>query len=232
MPRHRAPDGVDVYHQVLPADFAARLAGLYTEATRSRPAAAIFDHVLAEAHRRGWTLGALAQPLGITRERVRQRTKRNDGAAWCTALGMNLDELIPAPPRLPVPPPPLLRRPDTELSGGMRAWLNDMYQRARKVRGGTPLDHPDRIISETLSAVLADLKYRCRVPASRLADAMGCEEGTVWMRLSRHGYRTLAPSQQPYRRMVARRLARPDPSPGERYEAWVRDQETRQVLGQ
>jgi hypothetical protein len=157
MPRHRAPDGVDVYHQVLPADFAARLAGLYTEATR---------------------------------------------------------------------------RPDTELSGGMRAWLNDMYQRARKVRGGTPLDHPDRIISETLSAVLADLKYRCRVPASRLADAMGCEEGTVWMRLSRHGYRTLAPSQQPYRRMVARRLARPDPSPGERYEAWVRDQETRQVLGQ
>jgi len=211
------PDEVSPYGQHVPDDFADLLIELYLKGRR-KGQLDLLDCVLTEANRKGWTLTALAEPLDLTRERIRQRVARSTG-------GFASHELpsIPEPPRRPLPPPPRPRP-----SEGMAAWLQDMYATARTVNGATQLDDPRRGVGEAFSAVLADLIDRVGYSGADVARAADIKTQTMWFRLRRHGYRHNAPSQQPYRRMVIPRLAGKvvvePPPPGERYRQWVEQQ--------
>jgi len=221
MPWKPVPGQIRIVNQRIPTDFADLLVGLYvTGRLRKDPNYALLNATLAEANRKGWTSTSLAEPLGVTRERVRQRV---------TATGTNplpVDDLpdIPDPPRFAEPPPGPVQ-PD--ITDGMAAWLRHMSDTARTVNGITPLDDPARGVSEAYTAVLADL-YDRGVPARRLADAVGVTKGAIVFRLRRHGYRHSAPSQPVYRRILGgfprRQPATDALSPGERYEQWLKQQ--------
>jgi hypothetical protein len=211
------PDEVNVHSQHVPDDFADLLIELYLKGRRTGQLD-LLDCVLTEANRKGWTLTALAEPLGLTRERIRQRVARS-------TAGFGPHELpaIPDPPRRPPPPPPRPRP-----SEGMADWLRDMYATARTVNGATRLDDPRRGVGEAFSAVLADLIDRVGYSGADVARAANIKTQTMWFRLRRHGYRHNAPSQKPYRRMVipviARKVMVDPPPPGERYQAWLQEQ--------
>jgi hypothetical protein len=218
--RHKAPADVEIFNQHLPDDFAELLGRLYVEGQRHRIHNDYFNCVLAVAHDAGWTLVALAEPLGVTRERIRQRIR--DASTV-------IDPGLPPLPSIPDPPrrvPPL---PKPEVSAGMAAWLRDMYRIAVTVNGATPLSDPRRGVSLALSAVIADLIDRCGVPGADVARALGVKPATVWFRLRRHGYRHSAPSQPSYRGECVwqHKVTADSRSPGERYEAWLREKRVR-----
>lgn len=218
------PGGVEVVHQHVSDTFANTLVSLYLKGQRrDRPGHALFMATLSAAHRKGWTLTALAEPLCLSRERVRQRLRDYDPPDEPPA---GLPE-IPEPPRrplLPSPPrdPRLTRK--QPISDGMAAWLRDMYRTAKLMRGSIRLDDPRRGVSEAFTAVLADLQDQ-GVSAGTIAKAIGCRPQTIYFRLRRHGYRHNAPSQLPYRRLVTPNVAkskrRTELAPGERYESWL-----------
>lgn len=211
------PGTVKVEGQHVPDDFAGVLVDLYLNGrTKTKPGYALLNQVLADAHRDGWTLIALAEPLCLTRERVRQRIAAADDTTPPEELPP-----IPDPPRWAEPE----RRVVPDISDGMVAWLRHMSDIARTVNGCTPLDSPSRGVSECFTAVLADL-YDRGVYASRLGQAAGVTRGAIHFRLRRHGYRRNAPSQPSYRRMMGgfpRRAVEVAP-PGVRYQRWLEQQ--------
>lgn len=95
------------------------------------------------------------------------------------------------------------RRKLDDPTGEVREHLREWYAIARTVRGWTPLDHPARRISLALTELLADF-YDDGVSCWNLDDLMGAARGTTRARLARHGYRTLPPSQKPYRSLHVR----------------------------
>jgi hypothetical protein len=73
--------------------------------------------------------------------------------------------------------------------------LRELHKTARTVRGSTPLDHPSRKASETLSALLAHLHANGWSGPS-LDAALGARPGVARHRMARHGYLKIAPSEE------------------------------------
>lgn len=174
-------------NQVLPDDFAATLRQMYASIRGVREpsdANSRFDALLKTARDAGWSLTALAAPLGITREAVRRRIGR----------ATRVDELmlVPVPPRRAVQePPPLVESP--KLPAAEIVDLRRMQAIARTVNGGTPVDSPLRRVSEQYSARLA-AHVHSGFSVYYLARAIGVGTGAIFLRLARHGYRTPPPS--------------------------------------
>lgn len=87
------------------------------------------------------------------------------------------------------------RRRATTLEPEAVEVLRELYAEARTVRGNTPLDHPSRRASETLSELLADLWEQYDVSWATLDAAMGARPGATRARIARHGYKHISPSQ-------------------------------------
>lgn len=87
---------------------------------------------------------------------------------------------------------------DPEISPVMKQKLQALYAVARRCRGTTPLDAPERRASEKLSALLAQL-HRSGLSWSALDRAMGAVIGTSSDRAARHGHREPSPRHKPYR---------------------------------
>lgn len=141
------------------------------------------DSLLLAARTNGWTLTALAAPLGCTREWVRQRVLRAEPA-------VGLPD-IPPPPRKVNPMPKPQRR--LELKPELVEELREMHAIARTVNGGMSADHPARRVSEQLTAQLAAYVEQ-GVTAYYLAQVLGANPNTIKFRLARHGYRKPPPS--------------------------------------
>jgi DNA-binding NtrC family response regulator len=149
--------------------------------------AAGLDNLLAAAVRRGWQQVALADAVHLTKERIRQRARQGDP----DAAGI---PSFPGPPlRLVRPLPQRVVKPT--LTDGQIADLRAMAEVARRVNGRTPLDHPDRKVSERLSALLNEHVQRDGMSMNYLARVLGITQPAVRHRLSRHGYRPPSPSQ-------------------------------------
>lgn len=167
----------------LPAPAARRLLALYAVADDPAMSAHCDSYMLALKDA-GWTLQAIAAPLNITRERVRQRIAE---------AARDLDLIVPAPPAKP------WRRPVRRyhLWPAEQREAVALYEIARTVNGGTAEDDPARAASQRLSELFAELICR-GVTAPAIAEAVGCSVVTVNMRLARHGYRKTPPSVAAY----------------------------------
>lgn len=178
------PGTVITGHQVVPAGFAAYLRGVARVVSRSD-----MNDLLAAAVAAGWTLMALGDVLGVSRETIRQRVARGD-ASRCPA------GRVPDPPRWPVYPPP---PPRVEVPEADAVRLRALHAQSRMVNGSTPVDHPGRAASVELAALLAVLwDGGGGYSLNAMARAYGVTHAAVALRLSRFGYRAPVPSQTPY----------------------------------
>lgn len=154
--------------------------------------------VLAAAGRKaGWPVRALAEPTGVSAERLRQIIR--DRAAG---------KPLPRSPKFPKYSPPRAKkeRPKkiqrSHLTEEERAELEELAILARQNTGSRPLNSPYRRASERFSALI--IKYHKRgVIWGEMAEATGHKISGLRMRAARHGYGSGAPpSIAPYRRMV------------------------------
>jgi hypothetical protein len=172
-------------NQQLPAEFAANLHALAAEVRSGgrggkTEASARLNAVLMMARLQGWTLQALADAIGVTREAIRQRADRGRARADIPT--------VPMPPRrpTPMPQPPknnrLLIRPE------VAERLREMHAIARTVNGGTAADDPRRTVSVQFTEWLSKLVEQ-GVTVYRIAEELGVTHFAVRARLARHGYR-------------------------------------------
>jgi hypothetical protein len=168
----------------LPSSFAATLRAMYT-ANDTR-----LNATLLAARNAGWTLQAMADQLGMTREAVRLRTTK------ATRPLAALPE-IPSPPAYTMPELKPAKPPQPQPTDETRAQLVALQEIAKTVNGGTPVGHPARLASVELSALLANEVNR-GVPLPVLATMLGVTYGAIRTRLARHGYKPNPPSQRSY----------------------------------
>jgi len=165
------------------------------------------DRILSRARDFGWSLKALGEALGVSRERARQRVndfaqraeepsttvyatsprliKRNARHAAKTRERTKVNGFKMNDPVLQVPASTLneLARL-SELATANRTW--------------TPLDAPERAAVEPYKAMLIDLIENHGVSTTALERLLGYRYRTVYAWLARHGYGTLPPSQHAY----------------------------------
>lgn len=170
----------------LPTAARVRLVALYAACTPMRSVHDLdLNNYIATLRHVGWTLQSIATPLNITRERVRQRA----------ALGaVDFDLVVPRPPRQPEPK----RKVWPRLSAEAIAEIQALMPLAVRVRGNTPIGHPNRVASECLSEIFAEARIR-GVRIREIAEAAGLTGYAVRARLARHGYIANPPSQPNYR---------------------------------
>lgn len=173
---------VDVAHQVVPDGFAETLRSL--RRTRDRRLAM----TLRLAAQEGWTYVALAQPLGITRERVRQLANGATGHANGVDIPPPPYRPDPEPKPAPPPPPPALGKDEV-------GHLRRMWKKVKTVNGATPVDHPLRELSQQFTGELAAAHDR-GVSVYMLAKQLGVSHGAIRFRLGRHGHLPLPPSMR------------------------------------
>jgi hypothetical protein len=164
-------------NQRVPEEFADILRHLYA----SNPDR--LDSLLLAANMNGWTLSALAVPLGLGRERVRQRVAKAEPA-------VNLPEVPPVPRRDNQMPNPKRR---LELKQELIDELLEMQAVARTVNGAMHPENPARRVSEQFSAQIAAYVDQ-GVTVYYLAQVLGVHHNAIFTRLARHGYRDPAPS--------------------------------------
>lgn len=148
------------------------------------------DWYMWQLHEAGFSLRSLGAAVGLTRQRIQQRLAR--------AGPVDSTQALPDLPPPPEPPPAAVptSRPAIPVETGRQ--LETLQELAKKLRGGMGPQHPSRVASEELSALLAELSdqgfwYR------ELATALGVTRQAVRSRLARHGYKTLPPSQKSFR---------------------------------
>lgn len=172
--------GIQKLNQKLPSDFAALLLRFAAEESRER-----VDSLLANAKTNGWSLVALAEPFGCSREWIRLRVQRSRPMAALPA--------VPLPPSHPTPMPAPVRR--LRLRDEQIAELREMAEVAARVNGATEPSHPSRRVSENLAAQLASYVAQ-GLAANYLAGVLGVTPNAINFRLARHGYRSMPPSQK------------------------------------
>ena len=133
----------------------------------------------------GYTLESLAAPLGLTRERVRQRI------AVATPVDGVPHVEPPPPPEViePVPPPPPIITDDVAKE------LIELHEVATRLRGSVPADHPYRVAAEALARKFNEL-HAAGATYREIGEAVGVSAGGVRSRLQHYGYRVLPPSQR------------------------------------
>lgn len=122
----------------------------------------------------GWTLSAIADASGISRERVRQVvTDASPRAAG---------RPVPTPPLRPAPQPPKeYAKPDP----AKLARLLDLKPLARKVTGSSK---NNRQAGEDYTKLIADVHLNDQVPLYRLAKYLDVTAGALRSRLVRYEY--------------------------------------------
>jgi hypothetical protein len=190
--------------------------GTVEELRRLRGTPQLYGPLLA-LREAGWTLAALAAPLGVTREAVRN---------WLLAAEA-LD-----PPRQPAaapPPSPAQRqaaagraaaaearaRRDTEARAAVDRYLPRLRQLqddAAALRGPSASSPRLAAASAEYTALLNDA-VTAGAPVALLADALGIRQATVYSRLRRAGYRKPAPSEHAPQ-WAARTPHQPHPAAG------------------
>lgn len=121
----------------------------------------------------GWTLQAISEATGITRERVRQIAS----VTQATLSGWQ----VPTPPLYPEKPKPVYIEPSAETL----ARLRELKPLASKVRGTSPAFRAE---GEEYSRLL-DYAHKVEgVTIYRLAKRLGITPASIRFRLARYGY--------------------------------------------
>lgn len=189
----------------LPSEVTDALASAYTayskavvERSPDRPAVATHLANLAAAGRKaGWSVRALADPCGITPERLRQIIKEHaDGQKVTSVTFPKFSRARKADDK------PRTKR--SHLSEADAAELKALAPQAKMNTGSRPLTSPVRKASEKFSRLI--IKHHKRgVVWREIAEATDGQHTVsgLRMRAARHGYgKGAPPSIQPYRRVA------------------------------
>ena len=154
--------------------------------------------IAANGHSAGWPWRLLAEPCGISAERLRQIT--NDYGA--DAAMESVPSIPPYQPMLAaareaVAPSPRRRQQRGTLTQQERTDLVESARLARFTTGSVALDDPRRLASEKLSRTILDARKRA-VTWREMAELTGYTQVGLRMRAARHGG-TPPPSVAPYR---------------------------------
>ena len=171
----------------LPPKFAADLRSLYSP---RKPSHAL-RLAVAQSRANGWTLQAMADVLGVSREYVRQLAPEPHQVGSAALLIE-----VPLVPVVERPEP--VRRIVPRLTADQAQQLRDLHLRARPSGGGgrRAADHPDYLASLELAGLLQGY-VTAGHRQTDLAAAVGITPHALRLRLGRHGYRGLPPSVQP-----------------------------------
>lgn len=154
-------------------------------------------NLAAAGRQAGWPVRALAEPLGVTPERLRQIIKD-----WGTGARVRPSFVKYAPPvtRKAVVPKKTIKR--SHLTEVEATELTELAKKAPHNTGSRPLDSPFRKASEDYSKLL--IKYHDRgVTWGEMAEVTGYTVTGLRMRCARHGYgKGAPPSIEPYRGVV------------------------------
>lgn len=63
-----------------------------------------------------------------------------------------------------------------------------MHKIARKVSGHMPVEHPDRLVSEEYTKLIAELHFEYKYPMTEIGRAVGVSGKSIRWRLVRWGY--------------------------------------------
>lgn len=178
--------------QALPEGTADQLRRMLNDAREGGPHShpdAVLSNFIKLLRVNGWTLAAIGEPLGWTREAVRLREVRGE------LVGNLPIPPIPPQPRLFLTPPKVRRlRVRPEIADQLRA----LTEQASLCRATRDRDHPNRQASVELSAMLAALNEQ-GVTLSELARCCAVTPGAIRLRLARHGYMDPPPSYRDVR---------------------------------
>lgn len=130
------------------------------------------DYIVA-LRNAGWTLQAISDAIGVTRERVRQIVAE-------TKPAIIFDE-IPLPPIVYEKPKPVYVEPNAETL----ARLLELQPLAKQVRGTSPAFRDE---GEEYSRLLHEAHTVQGVTIYRLAKRLGVTPASIRFRLARYGY--------------------------------------------
>lgn len=185
---HRDLEATTNGRLVVPGAMRVRLVALYA-ATRHGKSADL-DNYIATARALGWTLQSIADALAITGEAVRLHQRKGV---------IDHDLVVPTPPARAKAG--YRRRRWPMIPRAMADEMRELQAAATRVRGSTPLDHPNRRATERLSELIAEARLR-GVRYRDIAEVLGVTAVAVQLRLGRHGYVNNPPSQPAYRNVT------------------------------
>lgn len=189
----------------LTANDADTLIGLYEEyksATGRAPSRAARSRLqswLCTARAVGYPEQAMADVLGMTRQRIHQL------APFAAQIPNVAPIEGPAEPPVDLPWPTVLkpwhRWPRPSLSDAERDTLVEWQKLATTTRGCTPLDDPSRAAGDELAVALNDLIEERGFTYTELANILGISRMGIRARLKNRGFKNgAAPSQPGYQR--------------------------------
>lgn len=188
--------------QRLPEWTVARLTWMFEAAsesfTKDCPENDALNNYIAALRQAGWTLAAIGEGMGVTREAVRLRQLR--------ATRIDTHSHIPAVPVRIKP----TKKPRPVIPPTTLALLLELKAQAMQVNGVTALDSPLRVASERYSELLAE-QVLAGVSIYRIARQLGVTHLAIRARLARHGYMAEVkglPNNTRYGTRVHNRLAR------------------------
>ncbi len=148
---------------------------------------ALLDAYIFKLREVGWTLQAIGDALGISRERARQRCDNATDAAYQSG---ELPE---------VPDPPLKPRKVSKprMRPAFIDWLRQIYPVANRCRGTHAVGSPERVASEQLWAAINEAMAQ-GISGADIARVLGVSVRTIYAGLKRHGHRKQSPSQSLY----------------------------------
>jgi hypothetical protein len=143
----------------------------------------------------GWTLGSIAEPLGVSREWVRQLVNSVDDPEHSFAVANSRGFLPPLPPQ---------RMEDEERKETVRAdpdpdvvaRMIELQPYAQQVRSNSP---KYRAEGEEYTALLASEHLERGVPLLRIAKALRVTHSGLNHRLVRYGYKEASSGHKVYR---------------------------------
>lgn len=157
-------------------------------------------YFLSAGHKQGWPVRVLAEPCGVSPERLRQIIR-----GWKPKRGGRPPKNLPTFPNYIAPERPKTRRPRQrpQLTEAQKRELRELAELAAQNTGSRPLNSKYRKASEKFSALI--IKYHDEVGLTwqDIADASGRTAIGIRMRATRHGHGdSVPPTVTPYRRVV------------------------------
>lgn len=165
---------------------------------RKKTAQQVAD-VARAGRKAGWSLPILAQPCGVTSERLRQVIEANPKKP----RRRNMPP-IPEFPKYekPVAPKPKPKTTRGHLTARERSTLKELADLARHNTGSRPLNSKYRKASERFSRMVIKLHSERNVTWRELSEATDLTIGALRMRAARHGLGSVPPSIKPYMGVV------------------------------
>lgn len=182
---------IQKFHQELPKNESDKLRSLHRNKEWDELANLIYA-----LRCKGWTLTAMAFPLGVTRERIRQLYNKGSLAGaeyWLPHISdAPLFETAKERGRREVRE----RKSLPLLSDDVINYLNEEYRIVKHVNGVSSKELKER--SKNFTHLLAFLLEQGHT-IPQLAEALKVRYRTISFRLGRYGFRSLPPSQSQYR---------------------------------